>query len=127
MKRAMFVIAAALLFCAIPAAPASAQCQACVEHWYWPWLDDCWWCEGTNCGAVLCHIEEYSPGAEACVTEGDFCGEGNPLCDHEEHALLEPAAPTSCEPQKILSETWRLARVSIQTPSRGRRHRQSGA
>jgi hypothetical protein len=132
MKRTMFLIVAALLLCAIPAGPASAQCQACVEHWYWPWLDDCWWCEGTNCGAVLCHIEEYAPGAEVCVTQGDFCGEGNPMCDHAEHqTLLQPRDSTmlagNCEPPTFLSETWRLARVSIRTQSRGKRHRQNGA
>jgi hypothetical protein len=137
MKRTMLLIVAALLLCAIPATTAAAQCQACVEHSYWPWLDDCWWCEAAYCGAVLCHIEEYAPGQEICVTEGDFCGEGNPICDHAEHqgllqpGLIQPRESTklakNCEPPRILSETWRLARVEIQTPSRSRRHRQNGA
>jgi hypothetical protein len=130
MKRTMFLIMAALLFCAIRVEPASAQCQTCVEHWYWPWLDDCWWCEGSYCGAVLCHIEQWG-STEVCVTDGDLCGEGNPMCDHAEHqGLLEPRESTmlakACEPQTLLSETWRLARVSFRTPPRGKRHRQNG-
>src|ERR1051325_4744310 len=101
-----------LLLCAVIlaalgwATPAQA-CIECVERYYWPWLDDCFFCEESNCGSVLCHIEEYAPGAEYCVLEGDHCNIGGRGCPDVQSAL--PDAPGV----KPLEQTWRLVKVKI--------------
>lgn len=94
------------------AAPAHA-CVECVEHYYWPWLEDCWYCDDSDCGAVLCHIEESPPGNEICILQGDGCNNGGRGCrDVQMGALPGTTGATPLEP------TWRIVKVTVK-PARG--------
>ena len=93
------------------AAPTQA-CVKCDDHFYWPWLDDCLSCDESNCGYVLCHLEEYAPGAEYCVLEGDDCNMGGRGCPDVQGSL--PQIPGV----KTLEQTWRLVKVKIKPARR---------
>lgn len=94
------------------AAPAQA-CIECVESYRWPWLQDCFFCTDANCGAELCHIEEYAPGQETCVLQGDGCNNGGRGCpDVQYSALPGTTGATPLEP------TWRVVKVTVK-PARG--------
>lgn len=130
------VLFAGILIAILCAPPALADgvggCQACVERFAWPWLEDCPECDQSPCGFILCHLEEYAAGDAYCVLEGENCGEGNPRCpDPSPHTFLAPTMKpeatglAGCERQVMLSDSWRLARVRVMTPvARGRRSSQ---
>ncbi|HVG23772.1 MAG TPA: hypothetical protein VND45_06425 [Thermoanaerobaculia bacterium] len=120
----MVVIAVATFGIAVPAVAQEGPCQSCEQRWLWPWLEDCWFCEDTECGAILCHLEQWSSG-DMCLTEGDGCGEGNPHCTDEDWQDLRFQTPRpevklakACE--RSLSESWRLTAVRVSS-SRGKR------
>jgi hypothetical protein len=132
MKKLIVPMAVCVLFLCAGSASADAQgpCQACVERWLWPWMEDCWFCESVNCGQILCEIHDCSPGLECCVLQGEGCGEGNPQCeDPPPHGLLQPAPKPNdaqladCDRAPFLSETWRLKRVQLLTRARARSRR----
>ncbi len=107
----------------IPLAAEEGPCKSCEERWLWPWLEDCWFCEDTECGSALCHIEQWE--SEVCVTQGDGCGEGNPNCTDEEWQDIrwtwpQPQARLAQACERPLSESWRLTGVRVSSP-RGRR------
>jgi hypothetical protein len=94
------ILVLALLLIAISYAQPARACMDCAYDFLWPWMDDCANCVETNCGWVLCHLEQQ--GDDICVLQGDDCNEGGKNCP--------PPSYTS------LDTTWRLARVRISTP-----------
>jgi hypothetical protein len=103
------ILIAVTLVVLLGASPLSA-CQKCDLLWLWPWLDDCWFCDPTNCGAELCEITE-----ESCNNDGLGCWDGTGQCSDVWwlNGVLVHPAPS-------LNSTWRLASVRVIRPSGSR-------
>ncbi|HYC93329.1 MAG TPA: hypothetical protein VEO54_29250 [Thermoanaerobaculia bacterium] len=124
MKKLMMILGIVASFAMAAPLFADGPCKSCEERWLWPWLEDCWFCEDAECGAVLCHIEQWESG-EVCIAEGSGCGEGNPNCTDEEwqdirFEMPQPGVRVARACERPLSESWRLTEVRVSSP-RGKR------
>lgn len=106
--RATFIVVV-VIFALFIASPASA-CQECAEHYTWPWLEDCWFCDQTNCGGILCELHD-----SYCQLQGD-CNEGGRYCpdimNPPPSAMQSMPGPRRSTGEH-LSDRWLLVRVRV--------------
>src|ERR1700756_320127 len=101
MRRLLVVAAMSILFAI--AAPLVA-CVDCQEHFVWPQIDECWFCDDSHCASELCETD-----GDSCSTTGTGCWDGRGNCDDvwwERNGVLVNPPPT-------LASTWRLASVRV--------------
>lgn len=106
MRKIVLTVAFLLLLAASPV----LACDRCEEHFVWPQIDECWFCEEVNCGYEGCTLS----GDNDCSMGASGCWNGMGQCDDvwwRNGAILD-------NPLKPSAPAWRVAAVRVKTAKR---------
>lgn len=102
--RKVFIIA---VFAAIVSAAPALACKTCGWHYYYPqsqWGEECAYCDDSDCGWIICVIEQGSD-----PNDGDNCVMDGAGCDDRGSGYCPPPSVSR------LDTNWRLTHVHVVT------------